>query len=549
MTYHSDREDSECDVLILGSGIAGALLAYELAQKQLKVVIASKGSLMQSNTAWAQGGLAAVTQANPLDHNELHLQDTLSSGAGLTDERVAKSIVENGQALATRLTQLGVEFDKTNGVWDAALEGGHSKARVLHSTDASGHEIALALVAAVRNHADIQIMEDAFALDVSVRSGKCIGAHILYKDQLMHIRARHTVLATGGLGQVFSRTTNPAVATGDGIAMAYRAGARLVDMEFIQFHPTALVKEGAPAALISEAIRGAGAHLLDASGNRFAFRFHKDGELATRDIVARGIYTTMLEQQSSSVFLDLRPIGTEVIERKFPNILKACRSHGVDPVFQPIPVAPAAHYFMGGVWVDEYARTTIPNLFAIGECSSTGLHGANRLASNSLLEGGVMAMQLAKYITESQMPAQNNEPEPLLWLQAPYAVMKQIGKFKHAMFENVGLERSENRLQDLINSLPESVEYRVPADRTTAESANIALLGWLIARSALERKESRGAHWRTDFPTTDDVRYRKRLCLTKDDGMSWLEVSRGVGRVGVGALYGASTDVPVAGAL
>lgn len=521
------KEIKNCDVLVLGSGIAGLLLAHELSCLNLSVVLACKGKLIDSNTSHAQGGLAAVTGINTLDSPELHLKDTISSGAGLTDERVARLIVENGAALTERLSELGVRFDQQEGKFDAALEGGHSRARVLHSKDASGRAISTALIGSLHAAENVEVLEETFALDLLLNEDQCVGALLLTAESELEVRSRYTVLATGGLGQVFARTTNPLIATGDGIAMAYRAGARLVDMEFVQFHPTALVKDGAPAALISEAVRGAGAELIDKNGHRFAFRFHKDGELATRDIVARGIYTTMMEQETPGVWLDLRPIGQQKILDKFPNIMNTCRQWGIDPITEAVPISPAAHYFMGGIYTDEIGRSSIPNLFAIGECASTGLHGANRLASNSLLEGGVMALQAAKFIAGSALKQAPGTPtfgpEPSIVMQAPYPMPKDLLQFQQAMFRNVGLERSAERLSAMVESLPEVLEYRVPSDRSAAEAANIALLGWLIARSALERKESRGAHWRSDFPVLNDSEYRRRLTSARG-GMVWIEI-------------------------
>lgn len=527
MAYQTIREKKSCDVLVIGSGIAGLLLAHELSSSGLSVILACKGALIDSNTSWAQGGLAAVTGMNSLDSPELHLKDTISAGAGLTNPTVARLIIEQGAALTKRLAQLGVNFDTHKGRFDAALEGGHSRARVLHSKDASGRAISTALIEALLAAPNVLILESAFALDLLMSENECVGASMLVDDLELDIRSRYTVLATGGLGQVFARTTNPLVATGDGIAMAYRAGARLVDMEFVQFHPTALVRDGAPAALISEAVRGAGAELIDGNGDRFAFRFHKDGELATRDVVARAIYTTMMEQETNSVGLDMRPIGQQKILDKFPNIVNTCRQWGIDPLVEPVPISPAAHYFMGGIYTDETGRSSIPGLLAIGECASTGLHGANRLASNSLLEGGVMAVQAARSImgtmTKNVGGAAHPSTDPAIILQAPYPMPKDLLSFQQAMFRNVGLERSAERLIAMVDSLPNVLEYRVPSDHKLAEAANIALLGWLIARSALERKESRGAHWRSDYPLLNDTQFRRRLTVSRG-GTAWVDV-------------------------
>jgi L-aspartate oxidase len=526
MAYRAPDETARCDVLVIGSGIAGLLLCHSLANSKLKVLLACKGKLLDSNTTYAQGGLAAVTPANTADSLQSHLTDTLQAGAGLTDSKVAETILNNGERLVERLGALGVRFDrKSNTSYDTCLEGGHSHARVLHSKDASGRAISTGLIETIRSAANITVWEDAFALDLLVSDGRCLGAQFFSVLGSIPVFARHVVLATGGLGRVFGRTTNPHVATGDGIAMAYRAGARLVDMEFVQFHPTALCKPDAPAALISEAVRGAGATLLDERGERFAFRFDPRGELATRDIVARGIYTTMLERDLSCVWLDLRPIGALQVANKFPNIVAKCREFGVDPLTEPVPIAPAAHYFMGGIWADAWGRSSVPGLYAIGECASTGLHGANRLASNSLLEGGVMALLLAELIEGETNQTLRRTTDAL----GPHIVVPlssvpaDIEAFRDAMFKNVGLERSQEGLEQILNRVPDSIAQGAPISRTFAESANITLLGWLIARCAYERRESRGAHWRADYAFSDDRNYLRRFAISKS-GSGWIDV-------------------------
>lgn len=520
--YKAETISKTYDALIIGSGIAGLLTADLLTRKGMSALLACKGKLSDSNSSWAQGGLAAVTGSNPIDSPEMHLEDTLSAGAGLTDENVARTVVSRGRELVNILSEHGVAFEKKNGVLDTALEGGHSRSRVLHNKDATGRAITSGLINSLRGNPNLTIWEDAFALDLLVEDGICAGAAILIKGIPLAVHARNTVLATGGLGQVFSRTTNPHVATGDGIAMAYRAGARLIDMEFVQFHPTALSIPGKPADLVSEAVRGAGAHLLDSNGQRFAFRFHKDGELATRDIVARAIYTTMMEENAEHVMLDMRPIGVDAIGEKFPNILQRCIEHGVDPRVAPIPIAPAAHYFMGGIWADVTGSTSLPRLYAIGECASTGLHGANRLASNSLLEGGVMALQLAEVIggkaTEAVvnrsaiMEAEPNINHPL-----------SRGDLARAAFECIGLERCESELLTMAG-LFGGVTPLVPPNREEAERMNLELLTSIMANSALERKESRGAHLRSEYPNRDDRNYLRRYWGSKEES-GWLDVT------------------------
>jgi L-aspartate oxidase len=506
------------DVLILGSGLAGLILALDLARLNYSIVVATKAELLDSNTSYAQGGLAAVTGALAIDSPELHLQDTLKSGAGLTDPAIAKSIINDGARLVRRLEDLGVNFDKdVAGRTELALEGGHSRSRVLHSKDTTGRTISTALVEQVRASSRIHVLEQAIAAELLLSDDRCAGAHLLHNDSAINIRAGAVVLATGGVGQVFERTTNPSVATGDGIALAYRAGARVVDMEFVQFHPTALALDDAPAFLISEAVRGAGAILLDGEGQRFAHRYHPDAELATRDVVARAILSTMRDQNLPSVFLDMSGIDGS-IEKRFPNIVRTCRSFGIDPLRQAIPVAPAAHYFMGGVWIDSDGVTSLPGLYAIGECASTGLHGANRLASNSLLEAGVMGMRVAERIAiDEPRIARSPLVQPL---SVPYLVPKNMHEFRRCMYRYAGLVRDRDGLEKLMQ-MPGT-----PVASLTAEAlqqANVFQVGKLIAQAALERKECRGAHWRSDFPFIDNEKYLRRYFQTCQEN-GWLDL-------------------------
>lgn len=516
------------DVVIVGSGIAGMLLAYELDQVGIKTALICKGNLLDSNTAWAQGGVSICTNANPLDDTEKHLSDTLSAGAGLCDENIARMIVEGGSKLYSRFDQLGLQFDKAaNGKLELAREGGHSQHRVLHVADATGRAIVENLAQAVRSCNRLHVFEHTFAFDLLTNQDRCVGLRAIQDGQFLELLAPHVVLASGGLGQAFDRTTNPLVATGDGIAMAYRAGARLVDMEFVQFHPTALYVPGAPATLITEAVRGAGAHLLDARGERFAFRFHPAGELATRDIVSRAIQTVMLEQCTASVQLDLRPIGAANILQKFPNIVKTCRTWGIDPLESPIPVSPAAHYFMGGILADDRGASSLPGLYAIGEAASNGLHGANRLASNSLLEGGVMAMRLAEVIagqaSVKQLSHRSSDLSGSLIMANELCTTENIDQFRKDMFRVAGLCRDGGKLCDFNLEYAAAPLHAVALEEKDLEAANIGLLGSLIVQSALNRCESRGAHFRLDCPFTDDLNYRKRYFVSSE-GNGYIEL-------------------------
>lgn len=552
----------ETDVLVLGSGLAGLLAALELSRTGLRVVLACKGALSESNSSYAQGGVAAVL-AGSLDHPDAHLEDTVISGAGLCDKGVAREIIEAGAALITKLVELGVEFDrKACGSLAATREGGHSRARVVHRKDTTGRAITSALIAKLKEKAargkTLTILEHAFASELLVKDGTVYGATLLdctdqagadeagaggaTIDQItraattdtIKVIAAYTVLATGGIGQIFERTTNPLVATGDGIALAYRAGALLRDMEFVQFHPTALCLPGAPAFLISEAVRGEGAVLLDSKGHRFMPRFHKDAELATRDIVARAIHSIMIEQDLSAVALDMRPIGKH-LEARFPAIVAFCKSHGIDPAREPVPICPAAHYFMGGIVAAVSGRTTVDRLYAIGECASTGLHGANRLASNSLLEAGVSGSAVAADITKNfkpLSPAEINtqdfdadcEPKNL-------AVPSDIATVKTNMYRFAGLVRTGTGLKKLLARLHKEQAGALmhhehpkghPQTAKEYEAANMLLVADLIATAALNRCESRGGHFRGDHPDSRES-FRRHQVVSRA-GWNWQDV-------------------------
>lgn len=569
----------DADVLIVGSGLAGLMLALRLQSagkglSGLKVVLVSKAGLLDSNSSWAQGGVAAVTGANPFDSPEIHLADTIKSGAGLTDIDAARGIVFAGQRLIEELDRLGVDFDKNpQGGRDLALEGGHKEARVVHTKDTTGRSITQALgdkvLQAAATNENLVVLENTCAIDLVMVDGVCCGAQFIVSDQGLNseilVRSAYTVLATGGVGQIFERTTNPEVATADGIALAYRAGAALSDMEFVQFHPTALMLEGAPAFLISEAARGAGATLLDHKGQRFVKRFHHDGELATRDIVSRAIHSVMSENELAQVYLDMRPIGATQIRERFPNILKTCAQYGIDLLTQPIPVAPAAHYMMGGIKATLSGRTSVDGLYAIGECACTGLHGANRLASNSLLEAGVMALNLgdellggevfggqinaadgaafdSEELNSSDLEAAGAFADiksvaliPTLRKDQQILLPVDLQSFRSQMYRYAGLVRSQSGLIRLLNypgqSVPIASASRLGSNLGSGSNSssglsssavagltaahhsarNIYQVGRLIAQAAFLRKESRGSHLREDFTSADDANFARHL--------------------------------------
>jgi L-aspartate oxidase len=513
----------DTDVLIIGSGLAGLLLALKLvATTDLSLVLISKGGLLDSNSSYAQGGVAAVTHANPLDSPDSHLIDTLKSGAGLTDELAAGGIIFSGARLISELAIFGVEFDRnTQGLLETALEGGHSQARVLHNKDATGRAVTTILTGKLKQLAltrpNIQLLEHTYVNDLLLSDGACIGAKLTGFRGEQCVLAPYTVLATGGAGQIFSRTTNPAVATGDGVALAYRAGATLTDMEFVQFHPTALRKDNAPPFLISEAVRGAGATLIDRNGRRFLQRFHQDGELATRDIVSRAIHAVMREYEDSEVFLDLRPIGAATIKERFPNIIQTCGTYGVDVLSQPIPVAPAAHYMMGGVAADLNGRTSVPGLYAIGETACIGLHGANRLASNSLLEAGVMALNAANAIARENRHL-NYSARRSAFLSAirPQKLLlpSSLESFRTLMYRHAGIVRSNLGLSMILQE-SDAIESDVISPENCS-ARNIYQVGKLIALAALARRESRGAHLREDYPQVDSRNYTRHFSISTE---------------------------------
>lgn len=535
MSYSSKRipDILKTDFLVVGSGLAGLLATLKLAEAGASVVLACKGVLKDSNSSFAQGGVAASLPANQFDSPELHFEDTIRAGCGLVDETAAREVIFAGQSLIGDLANLGVGFDTDdNGVLSLSREGGHSRPRVLHNKDATGRSITSALIERLEERAlfgrgDVIILENAFVQSLLLKDETCLGAQLALNGRSISVLAPQTILATGGLGQLYSRTTNPKVATGDGIALAYRAGASLIDMEFVQFHPTVLALAGAPAFLISEAVRGAGAALLDLNGERFMTRFHTDGELATRDVVARAMHSVMNSQNASCVLLDLKPIGVSRLCQQFPNIIATVRQFGIDPLTQEIPVSPAAHYFMGGIMTDLDGNTSVAGLSAIGECASIGLHGANRLASNSLLEAGVMATRAANYLLKKKhaFTSISNSAVNYSSSMPPYVVPSDLRVLKEKMYNNVGLVRNEVPLKETLAYLAADRTSRESLNQEEVEAANMHLLSGLISRAALLRRESRGAHCREDFALVDDQRYARRLIFCRSEHY-WLDMDK-----------------------
>ncbi|MGE5557732.1 MAG: L-aspartate oxidase [Bacillota bacterium] len=493
------------DCLVIGTGIAGLYTAIKLAE-HFKVNLVAKSELEETNTAHAQGGIAAAIC--PKDTYLYHLEDTLKAGAGLCNEEAVKILVKEGPARIEELVSWGAVFDRNpDGSLSLTREAAHSQRRILHAHgDATGAEISRALAAKARGNPNIAIFEYRRIVDLIVENGRCFGARSSGAEPLLFL-APVTVLATGGSGQLYSTTTNPEVATGDGFSMAYRAGCALADLEFIQFHPTALKIPGCPSYLISESVRGEGGFLINKEGRRFMRDYNPEAELAPRDIVARAITAEMEKTACTHVFLDLTHWEAEKIKKRFPTVYNICVSAGIDPAADPIPVAPAAHYMMGGVYTDTQGRTTVDGLFACGEVACTGVHGANRLASNSLLEGLVFGRRIAEEIfRRKSLPPVNIEyhPQaapPAATQNARYADLKRNLQEKMTLY--AGITRNSACLSALMRWCEEQLASLPPGRESIPECVevyNMLQLSILIGKSALLREESRGAHFREDFP-------------------------------------------------
>jgi L-aspartate oxidase len=499
------------DVLVVGSGVAGLTAALHLREQGLHVTVVTKVNIDDGSTRWAQGGIAAVL--DPLDTPEAHANDTEIAGVGLCDPAAVRVLVEEGPARVRELIRMGAEFDRNpDGSLMLTREGGHRADRIVHAGgDATGAEVQRALHQAVRSDPWIRLVEHALVLDLlRAADGRACGItlHVLgegSEDGVGAILARAVVLATGGMGQIYSSTTNPSVSTGDGVALAIRAGATVTDVEFVQFHPTSFVSAGVTSVqrpLISEALRGEGAHLVDEAGKRFMVGQHELAELAPRDVVAKGIHRVLLSTGSDHVYLDARHLGGEFLEHRFPTIMASTRAAGVDPATELIPVAPAAHYASGGVRTDLAGRTSIPGLYACGEVACTGVHGANRLASNSLLEGLVFARRIADDIAR-ELPAQA-DPVPLAeepgWVVDP-AIRADL---QHAMTRGAGVLRSAGSLTATAAELSRLAGLRATPRNAAWEATNLLTVASALVASAATRRETRGCHWREDYPVAED---------------------------------------------
>ena len=524
------------DVLVVGGGAAGLYSALCLPST-LHIGLITKDTLSLSASDWAQGGIAAAIA--PDDAPELHIADTLNAGAGLCDRQAVEILVRKAGECIQNLTHMGVAFDRKGEQLAMTLEAAHSRRRVLHAADTTGRAVVATLTEQVLKRPNIHIFNQTLALDLWMHQGECCGVQLIHQHQLHQVQANAVVLATGGGGQIYAQTTNPAASTGDGVAMAWRAGAQLRDLEFMQFHPTALTKAGAPRFLISEAVRGEGAHLIDGEGKRFAFDYHPDGELAPRDIVSRAIFNHLQKKPDESVvYLDLRVVEPERVQRRFPNIIRKCQKWaGIDIFKAPIPVSPAAHYWMGGITTNIHSQTTIPRLYAVGENASTGVHGANRLASTSLLECLVFGAQLKKlepsslgefssprstFATDTSSGLANISIDldtAISWLKQHRPAISQL------VWQSAGISRDAREMTSALTQLDQwQTEFKaleltaainnglgpgpLPATltfeklRLWAETRNLLAVASLVLKSALFRTESRGGHHRSDYPTT-----------------------------------------------
>ena len=508
-----DLVQQRADVLVIGSGIAGLTAALGAAAAGRSVHLVTKARITETSTWYAQGGIAgAVGEA---DSVELHLADTLVVGAGLCDEDVVQAIVSEAALALRDLVAMGVDFDhEASGAVDLHREGGHSLPRVLHSGDATGAEIQNTLSARVRGAEGVAIFEERFLVDILTAGERCVGAliHDPISQRLEVFWADSVVLATGGSGQLFSVTTNPTIATGDGVAAAWRAGAELADLEFVQFHPTAFDSAASPKFLITEALRGEGAYLLDCDEKRFMLGVHPLAELAPRDVVSREIVKVMGRCGRANVWLDARHLGEPVLRARFPMIFETCLEAGYDLSRDLVPVAPAAHYAIGGIRVDIDGRTSVPGLYASGECACSGLHGANRLASNSLLEGLVLSRRIVRTLKDSgEDPSLRIAVEDDGLEARPLSLTGARATIQRLMSEMVGVTRDEEGLAAAASLLDDMCSPLLESGVSSArelEVLNMVTLATLTAHAARYRTESRGAHWRNDFPARDDAHWR-----------------------------------------
>ena len=507
--------------LVIGSGVAGLSAALAAAGRG-QVILTAKSDASESNTTYAQGGVAAALGDD--DTAELHVEDTLLAGGGLCDPGAVRLLVEEGRDRCRELIGMGVEFDRVDGRIAFTREGAHSRRRIIHADgDATGRAISRGLLETVRRNPDIHLLEHHFAIDLLHGDGSCRGA--LFLDtrygRYVRVEADVTVAASGGMGQVFRETTNPAIATADGYAMCFRAGAEMRDMEFVQFHPTTLYLAGAPRFLISEAVRGEGAFLVNQAGERFMARYSEKRELSSRDVVSQSIFRELAATGDTCVYLDLRTLDPDLVARRFPTIMAVCADYGIDIRKDRVPVRPAAHYMMGGVATDLNAATTVRNLYAAGEVAFTGVHGANRLASNSLLEGLVFGHRAG--LAEPDPIQARPRPERLRKLLPAHGTkldIDDIGRSLKALaWRHLGAYRDAGRLAETVETLKAWSRYVLAEEfhmRPGFEMQNMLTAARIMAELALRRTESRGAHQRTDYPNADPAWARHSRIVIDD---------------------------------
>ncbi|HMF91384.1 MAG TPA: L-aspartate oxidase [Candidatus Angelobacter sp.] len=507
------------DFIVVGAGVAGLRAAISLAEAG-KVLVLAKQELAESATQYAQGGIAVALSDE--DEISLHLQDTINAGDGIVNVDAARVLVEEGPERIQELIDWGTQFDRSGTKLTFTREAAHSRSRILHAHgDSTGREIGRALQAKAARLKNIVFSEFEFTAGLHVDSGRVTGVELISANSTLHLVSSSAVLlATGGAGHVYSNTTNPAVATGDGVAMAFAAGAEISDMEFVQFHPTALYLKKAPRFLLSEALRGEGAVLRNAELNRFMAKYHEAGELAPRDVVARAIAHELEVTRTKEpvAYLDMTHLKAEHIKSRFPRIYATCLEHNVDIAVDLVPIRPAAHYLMGGVRTDLQGRSSLPGLYSAGETACTGVHGANRLASNSLLEGLVFGARAGHAMREeleaSQTASGRLSVEPAAG-DSRTDVEQFIRDLQELMWSNAGIVRTRQGLADAIQHLQAAAEHLpLPFSRRNCEARNIHSNAQLIARSALARLESRGAHYRTDYPAHDDTKFKKHSIVT-----------------------------------
>jgi len=511
------------DILVIGGGLAG-LRAANAVEPNQSVLVVTKDELRESNSSYAQGGIAGVV--DPDDSFESHVADTQIAGGNLCDDEIVDMVIREGPRRIEELMRWGTLFDRCDGELSLGREGGHSRERIVHAHgDATGAEIMRAVIEQTREQENIDIWENAFTVDLLTYQGRCRGALIVQEgDRPVIVWAKETILCTGGAGQVYRESTNPSVATGDGQALAYRAGVQLRDMEFIQFHPTVLYIAGSSRSLITEALRGEGAYLVDSTGHRFMLDYDQRAELAPRDVVSQSIIRQMEATKHSNVFLDLSHLDSDHVLARFPGIAEACRKFGLDIASDRIPVRPGAHYMIGGVTVDRQGSTSMPGLWAAGEVTSSGLHGANRLASNSLLEGLVYGAHAGE--AASRAAAEEASLMEALPIQHPvhnrsdsFDVADVRVSLKSLMGRLVGVERRPEGLREAADSIRSFAAYVMPYQFDNAEGwelQNLLLVASCIVDAAIVRNESRGVHFRSDFPSSDDTNWRRHLTMQID---------------------------------